>query len=138
MRLVISRRADLATRSLVELASSCDRVKGAELAARLDASAGFLAQALTPLVNRGWVRSDPGPTGGYTMVADVGQLCVLDVIEAVEGQTDTAQCVLEDRACNANDRPCALHGPWAKARTTLLAELGATPISSLIAVEVDP
>jgi Rrf2 family protein len=134
MRLVISRRADLATRSLVELAASPQRVKGAELAARLDASAGFLAQALTPLVNRGWVRSDPGPTGGYTLLADVDRLSVLDVIEAVEGQTDTDQCVLEDRACNAQDRPCALHIPWSKARATLLAELGDTPIASLSAV----
>jgi Rrf2 family protein len=138
MRLVISRRADLATRSLVELAAAPGRIKGADLAARLEASPGFLAQALTPLVNRGWVRSDPGPTGGYTMVADGDRLTVLEVIEAIEGETDTAQCVLEDRACSATDRPCALHLPWAKARATLLGELGGTPISSLSATGVAP
>lgn len=131
MRLEITRKADLATRALLELAGARHRLKGAELAERLGASGGFLAQAMTPLVTRGWVRSEPGPTGGYELVADLGRVSVLEVIEAVEGPIDVGQCVLESRAC-ASGVPCALHQPWSKARTLLLAELGSSHLGDLL------
>src|SRR5262245_6447834 len=99
MRLEVTRRTDLATRALLALAESGERAKASELAESLDASPGFLSQAMTPLVNRGWVRSDPGPTGGYSAVVDLGDVSVLDVVEAVEGATDVTRCVLEDRTC---------------------------------------
>jgi Rrf2 family protein len=131
MRLEITRRTDLATRALLALAEPGRKRKGSELAERLDTSAGFLAQSMTPLVAQGWVRSEPGPTGGYVLVADLSRLSVLEVIEAVEGPTDASQCVLENRAC-AGGAPCALHQPWSKARTLLLAELAATGLADLV------
>ena len=130
MRLEITRRADLATRALLELAARGTKTQAADLAERVGASAGFLTQAMTPLVAQGWVRSEPGPSGGYLAAADLSAVSVLDVIEAVEGPTDTAQCVLEDRACSGGG-PCALHQPWSRARSQLLCELEATPLSSL-------
>lgn len=105
-----------------------ERWKGSRLAEALDASAGFVAQAMTPLVAAGWVRSEPGPTGGYRLVDGLGAVSVLEVIEAVEGSTDVVGCVLEDRPCSGGG-PCALHVPWAKARSLLLAELAATPVA---------
>ena len=66
MRLEVTRRTDLATRALLTLAASGERHKASELAEALDASPGFVSQAMTPLVNKGWVRSEPGRTGGYT------------------------------------------------------------------------
>src|SRR5690606_29786685 len=130
MRLEITRRADLATRALLELAELGRRTKSSELAARVGTTAGFLSQAMNPLVARGWVRSEPGPTGGYTAVADLDAVSVLDVIEAVDGPTDTVKCVLEDRPCTGGT-PCALHIPWTRARSQMLGELGGTPLSSL-------
>lgn len=129
MRLEVTRRSDLAIRALLALARAPGRVKGAALAADLDASPGFLAQALGPLVARGWLRSDPGPTGGYTLTAELGRVSILDVIEAVEGPTDLTRCVLEDRACGRDH--CALHVPWSTARAHLLQELGDTTVASI-------
>lgn len=130
MRLEVTRRADLAIRALLALARSPGRMKGAALAAELDASPGFLAQAMTPLVSRGWVRSDPGPTGGYRLTAELARVSILDVIEAVEGPTDVTRCVLEDRACGRRDH-CALHVPWSTARAHLLQELGDTTLATV-------
>jgi Rrf2 family protein len=112
------------------LASSGSRHKASELARELDTSAGFLSQAMTPLVSRGWVRSDPGRTGGYTANVSLDDVSVLDVVEAVEGQTDVARCVLEERACAGGER-CALHDAWAQARGHLLADLADTPLSAI-------
>jgi Rrf2 family transcriptional regulator, iron-sulfur cluster assembly transcription factor len=131
MRLDLTRRTDLATLGLLELARSGGRTKAADLAERIGTTKGFLSHAMTPLVARGWVRSDPGPSGGYALVADPHQVSVLDVIEAVEGPTDASRCVLQDRACAAAG-PCALHGPWSAARARLLDELAGTPLATLL------
>ena len=130
MRLEVTRRADLATRALLALAHG-RRMKASAVAEAVETTPGFLSQAMTPLVARGWVRSDPGPTGGYTAVVDLATLSLLDVIEAVEGSTDTGRCVLEDRPCGG-DGLCALHRPWSTARSHLLEELAATPIAGLV------
>lgn len=130
MRLEVTRRTDLATRALRALAGRADRAKAAELADLLGTSPGFLSQAMTPLVARGWVRSVPGPTGGYTALVDLGTVSVLDVVEAVEGPTDVTRCVLEDRACAGRER-CALHEAWARARNELLDTLADTPITRI-------
>jgi Rrf2 family protein len=135
MRLEITRRSDLATRALLVL-SSGRRRKASDLAEAIGTTPGFLSQAMTPLVASGWVRSEPGPTGGYTVVADLAAVSLLDVIEAVEGETDTGRCVLEDRPC-AGAELCALHRPWSAARGRLLDELAAMPVSELSGTNPD-
>lgn len=47
------------------------------------------------------MRSEPGPTGGYVVTIDLAEVSVLDVIESVEGPTDTGRCVPEDRPSGA-------------------------------------
>ena len=130
MRLGLSRRTDLATRALLALDELGERTKAADLAELIGTSAGFCTQVLAPLVGRGWVRSEPGPTGGYTVACSIDSLSVLDVIEAIEGPTVSGRCVLENRNCEATG-PCALHTPWIAARTLLLGELGSTTLGSL-------
>lgn len=130
MRLEVTRRSDLATRALLELDQLEGRLKGAELAERIGTTTGFVAQAMAPLVAGGWVRSDPGPTGGYGLVVALEEISVLEVVEAVEGPTDTGRCVLEERGC-ASGGVCALHRPWSRARAQLLEELGSTRVSEL-------
>ena len=135
MRLEITRRSDLATRSLIALASTEHegrRTKAADLAAVVGTTPGFLSQAMTPLVDRGWVRSEPGPTGGYEVAVDLADVSVLQVIEAVEGSTDMTHCVLQNRPCMAAE-PCPLHEPWSVARHHLLSSLSATSLAELVA-----
>ena len=131
MRLEVTRKSDLATRVLIALASDGAKHKGSALAERLDASPGFLAQAITPLVNARWVRSEPGPNGGYTLIAHPDEVSVRAVIEAVEGPTDTFNCVLQDRLCS-EDEQCPLHRPWSAARAALLSELEAMTVTDLV------
>jgi len=131
MRLEITRRSDLATQALVELARRGRRTKSSELADAIGTSPGFLSQAMTPLAARGWVRSESGPAGGYSLAADLNDVSVLDVIEAIEGPSDSGRCVLEDRPCS-EDHPCLLHQPWRRARTQLLDELASSPLAALV------
>ncbi|MEZ5246025.1 MAG: Rrf2 family transcriptional regulator [Acidimicrobiales bacterium] len=128
MRLEVTRKSDLAVRALRVLAEASARMKGPALADAVGSTSGFVSQVLNPLVRNGWVQSDPGPSGGYALAADLGSLSVLAVIEAIEGPTDSGRCVLADRACNEAGT-CALHVPWLRARAQLLGELDSTSVA---------
>lgn len=128
MRLEVTRKSDLAVRALRVLEGAPSRMKGPALAESVGSSSGFVSQVLNPLVRQGWVRSDPGPTGGYALAADLESLSVLAVIEAIEGPTDSGRCVLAGRPCNEVGT-CALHVPWLRARDELLAALDSTSVA---------
>lgn len=130
MRLEITRRAELAVRALALLGESSTHVKASVLAEELGTTVLFVPQVLGPLVRAGWVRSDPGPTGGYRCQIPLTEVSVLQVIEAVEGATDIGRCVVADRPCLAND-VCVLHAAWTQARTELVGVLQSSPMSGV-------
>ena len=130
MRLEITRRAELAVRAMVTLGDAAGRLKAPALADALGTTSGFVPQVVGPLVKAGWVRSDPGPTGGYASCVDLRQVSVLQVIEAVEGATDGGRCVVADRACDGL-APCSLHVAWTQARHELVEVLGGTSLSEI-------
>ncbi len=134
MRLEVTRKSDLAVRALRALADVDGRMKGPALAEVVGSSSGFVSQVLNPLIRRRWVYSDPGPSGGYSLAVQLESLSVLDVIEAIEGPTESGRCVLADRPCNESGT-CALHVPWLRARAQLRRELDGMSIAeaSLVA-----
>ncbi|OYN96797.1 Rrf2 family transcriptional regulator [Enemella evansiae] len=128
MRLEVTRRAELAVQAITVLTER-GRLKSGALAAALDTTPGFVAQVVNPLVKAGFVRSEPGPSGGYLLHPEAGRLSVLEVIEAVDGPTDTGQCVVVDRPCGGLT-PCVVHQAWSRARGALLHDLANTPAAS--------
>lgn len=130
MRLEILPRTELTVRTLQTLADGA-RWRAADIAAVVGSSGTYVARLLAPLTRSGWVRSTPGPTGGHELIADLDEISVLDLIEAVEGGFEADRCVMADRPCPA-PTPCALHDAWIPARDAMTAQLAATPLSSLI------
>lgn len=134
MRLVVTRKSDLAINAMRTLAVRSDWMQGDELAAAVGTTRGFLVQVMAPVVRARWVQSTPGPQGGYRIRARSNTVSVLDVIEAIEGPFEASTCVLEpERDCAAAGsrpgRPCALHDPWLAARSALRAELAHRPVA---------
>lgn len=117
------------------LSKTPGHVKASALADALGTTIKFVPQVVSPLTRAGWVHSDPGPTGGYRCRVPLGDVTVLEVIEAVDGATDVGRCVVADRACAALE-PCVLHAAWTQARTELVRVLQATPISAVPSVAV--
>ena len=131
MRLEISKKSDLAIRALESLcASGGSLVGGQELAAVMGTSTHRVPQIMGPLIGRGWVDSVPGPKGGYRLSVDIGEISLLQVIDAVEGTIPADRCVLRGAPCPSPD-PCALHEPWSRAREALLSELDKTPVTEV-------
>ena len=131
MRLEITQRADLAVRALVVLHRSPTRLKSVDLATALSTTAGIVPQVMGPLVRAGWVHSVPGPSGGYETLLDVEALRVLEVVESVDGPTDSGRCVVANRPCDG-EAPCALHVAWGRARGELVSSLAAMSIAALV------
>jgi Rrf2 family protein len=132
MRLEITRRADLAVRAMALLVGD-RRMKAADLAEALETTPGFVPQVVGPLVKAGWVRSDPGPTGGYALTPSAAGLSVLEVVEAVDGPTDDGRCVVADRACGRRNL-CAMHTAWSRARDQLVETLGSMAVADVATV----
>ena len=69
MRLRIERRTELALRALGLLEERGDTMRAADMAPELGTTSQYLPQVLRPMVQAGWIDSEPGPTGGYRVAA---------------------------------------------------------------------
>jgi Rrf2 family transcriptional regulator, iron-sulfur cluster assembly transcription factor len=129
MKLELMPRTDLTLRTVAALADG-QRWRAAQLAEQVGTTSAYLAHIVGPLTKAGWVHSAPGPTGGHQLVVELGQVSLLDLIEAVEGPTDDGRCVMAARPCPAPE-PCAVHDTWIRARAALTAELASTSLLSI-------
>jgi Rrf2 family transcriptional regulator, iron-sulfur cluster assembly transcription factor len=124
------RRTDLALRALRLLERTGGTLRSAELAEHLGTTATFVPQVMSPLVRGGWLGSGTGPKGGYQLVGNLGEYSVLELIELIEGPTDTGRCVLRGGGCPETN-VCSLHDAWVVARGALIERLRRTPVSAL-------
>jgi Rrf2 family protein len=130
MKFAIQRKTGLAVEALHTLHGFDGTMQSTELAEEIGTTQTYLPQIMAPLVRKGWVDSKRGPTGGYRLIADPDSISVLDLVEAVEGETDTSTCVLKGGPCGGASQ-CALHVPWKAARSALLDELASVPVLTL-------
>ncbi len=129
MRLEMTKKSDLALKSLRCIGDSeDDLVAGKDLAEKLQITTHYLPQVIAPLVKAGWIKSTPGPRGGYRLVVDLKDISVLDVIESIEGRIEDQGCVQRGIPCPENDL-CALHAPWQAARDAMLEQLASASIA---------
>ncbi len=117
VRLELTRKSDLAIRAMRALHRADKRIPGRELAEIIETTTPFIAQVVTPLVQRGWLDSKPGPSGGYGLKVDPNKVTILEVIELIEGPLDNGICVLAGGPCGSDT--CSVHEVWGDARSAL-------------------
>jgi Rrf2 family protein len=122
MNLGLQRKTDLALMAIAVLARSDGLVNGADLAERLETTATFLPQVMSPLVKAGWVTSERGPRGGYRLSPAGAEVSLLDIIEENEGPTRSGRCVLRQGEC-PGEVLCPIHDVWIEARRVLMEGL---------------
>jgi Rrf2 family transcriptional regulator, iron-sulfur cluster assembly transcription factor len=137
MRLELGRRADYGIRATIDLArrhGSGRRRKAREIAEEMDIPASFVPQVLADLVRAGIVASTAGPAGGYELARDPGEITLLTVVEAVDGEAGSTVCVLRGGPCRWDDF-CAVHVPWARAQQAMIDELRQTTFAEVISID---
>ncbi|MGC4033520.1 MAG: Rrf2 family transcriptional regulator [Tepidisphaeraceae bacterium] len=68
------------------------RLSATALAEMFEVPPKYLAKALQALSAAGIVASTPGPKGGYALAKSPGEIAVLDVIDAVQGDERIFRC----------------------------------------------
>ncbi len=124
MHLELTRRGDYAVRAMLALARAGDVAPTSvrEIATAMDIPAAFLPQVMGALGRAGLVVSRTGRAGGYTLTRPPAAISLLDIIEAVEGDSRRTSCVLRGGPCG-RDGHCLAHAVFAAAQQALLDRL---------------
>lgn len=135
MELSLGRRADYALRAALDLARHTEgRRKSREIGEEMDVPKSFLPQIMAQLVRSGIVESQAGPRGGYALARPAAQISLLEVVEAVEGDPVSTECVLRGGPCRWEGM-CAVHVPWSRAQQALLERLDATSLAEVAEID---
>jgi Rrf2 family protein len=130
--MIYSRSSEYAIRAFVHLAQVPDgryaMVKN--IAESEDIPAHFLAKILQQLARKGLLRSSKGPTGGFALRVDAGDIRLLDIVEALDGLAPYQQCASGLSECN-DDMPCSMHDSWVGLRSRIMDYLGKNSIADL-------
>jgi len=90
----------------------------------------YLGKLLLQLSRHGLVESRKGLGGGFRLARRADQICLLDVMSAIEDVSRWTECALSGRACS-DVNPCMVHTRWARAREAFLAFLRETTLAEL-------
>lgn len=132
MRLELSKRADYAIRTVVALAAADPgaRLSVRRIAASQDIPVRFLAKVMADLVAAAIVEGLTGRSGGYRLARAGSAISLLQVIEAVEGDSRRRGCVLRRGPCQVT-ATCDVHAVFAAGQDDLLERFRTTSIASL-------
>ena len=95
----------------------------------------FLSKILHQLGQKGLVRSQKGPGGGFALARPTTELTLSEITIAVDGvQEMSKRCILGLELCT-DAAPCALHDAWKNFRTQYDATIGALTLSDMVAIQ---
>ena len=103
-----------------------------EIATAQDLPRAFLGKIMKDLVRAGMLTSARGPTGGYSLACEPGDICILEIKEAIEGTGELERCAVGLDPCS-DDTPCPLHDTYKPLRMAIRAYLQETTLASLAA-----
>lgn len=117
MSILFSRQCEYAIQGVLYLAlkPAGEMTSIKELAKRLDIPYHFLAKILQRLVGEGLLKSSKGPTGGFALGKQPRDITLYDIVEAIDGDAFTKNCVLGFPECSGKN-PCAVHATWGSMR----------------------
>lgn len=134
MRPELTKRADYAIRAMLALARTTGRdpLSARRIAEEMDIPVRFLPQVMGDLSRADLVRAEPGRNGGYRLHRPAERISLLEVIEAVEGDSRRRTCVLRGAPCGTSGE-CDVHRVFFAAQDALLGIFSAASLASLVA-----
>src|SRR3974377_2148220 len=130
--MIYSRSAEYAIRAFVHLAQVPEgkyaMVKN--IAEQEESPAHFLAKILQQLARKGLLRSSKGPTGGFALRVDPGEIRLLDIVEALDGLAPSHPRPRGPSA-RSRDMPSSRHDSWVALLSRIIDYLGRNTIADL-------
>lgn len=96
----------------------------------------FLSKVLQTLTRAEVVTSSKGANGGFTLARPSKDICLMEIVRAVDGDKFLEECVLGFPGCG-DKTPCPVHPQWKRAKDTILSILQKKTLSQL-STELEP
>ena len=130
--MIFSRAAEYAIRACVDMAvlEPGAFAMGKHIAERTGAPTPFLLKILQQLTRERILRSNKGPTGGFSLRVPPADLTLRRVVAIVDGEDDEPRCIAGFQECN-DTIPCPMHDSWKPLRGGILEYLDMTTIAAL-------
>jgi Rrf2 family transcriptional regulator, iron-sulfur cluster assembly transcription factor len=133
VRLELTKRGDYAVRAALALARGDGRLMSVrQIAEEMAVPHRFLSQVMGDLHRAGLVDSVAGRAGGYLLARPGTEITLLEVVEAVEGDSRRETCVLRGGPCR-RDGTCAVHDAFVAAEESVIERLGRETVTGLAA-----
>ena len=131
MRLELTKRADYAIRATLALSRAADgeRLSVRRISADERVPERFLPQVMGDLVRAGLVEGTVGRSGGYRLAKPSSEISLLEVVEAVEGDSRRRVCILRGGPC-ALVATCDVHAIFAAAQDDVLGRLRSATVEA--------
>lgn len=131
MRLELTRRGDYAVRAMLALARNGDGLlTGDAVAGATAIPRAYLPQVMGDLVRAGLVANRRGRSGGYRLARPAGEVSLLAIVEAVEGDGRRRTCVLRGGPCR-RDGACDVHDAFFRAQEAVFDTLGGVSLADV-------
>lgn len=131
----LSTKGRYGLRALVDLArySEEEPVSISSISARQDISERYLEQLMALLKRAGIVKSIRGASGGYVLALPSDQISVGDVLRALEGKLEPAECAAfhPDEGCQASDS-CVTKFVWKKINDSINQTVDSIKLDELV------
>ncbi len=130
----VSTRGDYGLRALIELAGHYGEgpLQSSQIALRRHVPEQYLDQLLTSLRKAGFIRSVRGPSGGHELSRPPSEICVCDVISALEGSLSPVAWLDEDPGETDHPHSCGQREIWERIRDSCEAILHEYTVADLL------
>ena len=128
----ITQEADYALRMVYYLASTKGFVDAKSIAEATGTPERFTLKILRKLLVAGFLSSQKGVGGGYSMAADPNTLTMKDVIELIDGPVSISRCSESEHICSRVGEckgECTFHCIFEKINDLLSDKLGSVSIA---------
>ncbi|MEI7596716.1 MAG: Rrf2 family transcriptional regulator [Bacteroidota bacterium] len=95
----ISEATSIAIHSMVAIASN-DRINAFEIAKVTKFSKNHISKVLQQVGKSGLIKSERGPSGGFSLAKPADEITLLDIYQIMEGSSNEEMC------CNEKDHTC--------------------------------
>ncbi len=129
--LKVSTKSQYALRLLVYIASVDDRVVPlSEVSQNEDISYGYLEEIVSPLKEKGFLKSKPGRKGGYVMAKNPKDISISDIVCIFEGDIAPVKC-LAGVKCK-KEHNCKTKIVWKSLRDNVGKTLSSIKLSDIL------
>ena len=122
--MIITRKGDYGLRAILYLAQQppgkLSSIK--EISRAMEVPMVFLSKVMKLFVEKGYVISKRGISGGYMLAKPPYAITLREVIEAIEGPLSINKCLLKRNPCGRKPK-CVASPVWEKIQKNLLNEM---------------